>query len=77
MPAVAMLDSETSFDETCRARADELDLSRLEIDRLSGLPFESLADWAAQRKAEEAAAKVVQFAEWRARLRPATATPER
>jgi hypothetical protein len=24
--------------ETCRARADELELSRLEIDRLSGLP---------------------------------------
>jgi hypothetical protein len=24
--------------ETCRARADELDLSRAEIDRLSGLP---------------------------------------
>jgi hypothetical protein len=44
---------------------------------LSGRPFESLADWAAQEKAKAEAAKVVSFADWRARLRPATATQER
>jgi hypothetical protein len=38
---------------------------------LTGTPFESLADWAARQKAEEAAAKVVSFADMRARLRPA------
>jgi hypothetical protein len=37
---------------------------------LFGTPFESLADWAAQRKAEEAAAKVVSFADMREKLRP-------
>ena len=37
---------------------------------LTGTPFESLADWAAQQKAKEAAAKVVSFADMRARLRP-------
>jgi hypothetical protein len=38
---------------------------------LFGMPFESLADWAAQQKAEEAAAKVVSFAAARARVRSA------
>jgi hypothetical protein len=38
---------------------------------LTGEPFESLADWARAEKAKEAAAKVVDFASWRARLRPA------
>jgi hypothetical protein len=44
---------------------------------LFGTPFESLADWAARTKAEEAAAKVVQFADWRNKLRPATIAAER
>jgi hypothetical protein len=44
---------------------------------LTGTPFESLADWAAQRRAEEEAAKVISFAAMRAKLRPATATTER
>jgi hypothetical protein len=39
---------------------------------LTGTPFESLADWAAQQKAKEAAAKVVSFASWREKLRPPT-----
>jgi len=43
---------------------------------LSGTPFECLADWAAQQKAKEEAAKVVSFASWREKLRP-TATVER
>jgi 5'-deoxynucleotidase YfbR-like HD superfamily hydrolase len=37
---------------------------------LSGAPFESLADWAAQEKAKAEAAKVISFADARARLRP-------
>jgi hypothetical protein len=37
---------------------------------LTGAPFESLADWAAQEKAKEAGAKAVSFADWRAKLRP-------
>jgi hypothetical protein len=45
---------------------------------LFGTPFESLADWAARTVAEEAAAKVVSFADMRDKLRPpATATAER
>jgi hypothetical protein len=40
---------------------------------LWGTPFESLADWAAQQKAQEAAAKVVSFASWREKLPSATA----
>ena len=44
---------------------------------LFGTPFESLADWAARQKAEEAAAKVVQFASWREKLRLATTATER
>jgi hypothetical protein len=40
---------------------------------LFGTPFESLADWAAQQKAQEEAAKVVSLAD-RAKLRPATIT---
>jgi hypothetical protein len=44
---------------------------------LTGEPFESLADWAAEQKAKEAAAKVVNIADFRARLRPATTTTER
>jgi len=43
---------------------------------LTGEPFESLADWAAQQKANEEAAKVVSFASWREKLRP-PATVER
>jgi hypothetical protein len=43
---------------------------------LFGTPFESLADWAAQRKAEEAAAKVVSFADMREKLRPHRVTTE-
>jgi hypothetical protein len=35
--------------------------------------FESLADWAAQQKAKEEAAKVVSFASWREKLRPSAA----
>jgi hypothetical protein len=42
---------------------------------LTGEPFESLADWAAEQKAKEEAAKVVSFASWRAKLRP-PATPQ-
>jgi hypothetical protein len=38
---------------------------------LTGTPFESLADWAAQEKAKAEAAKVVSFADMRAKLRPA------
>jgi hypothetical protein len=41
---------------------------------LFGTPFESLADWAAQQKAQEEAAKVVSFADMREKLRPATIT---
>jgi hypothetical protein len=37
---------------------------------LLGTPFESLADWAARTIAEEAAAKVLPFDDWRAKLRP-------
>jgi hypothetical protein len=44
---------------------------------LSGTPFESLADWAAQQKAKEEAAKVVSFASWREKLRPATIAEDR
>jgi len=43
---------------------------------LTGEPFESLADWAAEQKAKEEAAKVVSFASWREKLRP-SATVER
>jgi hypothetical protein len=39
---------------------------------LTGEPFESLTDWAAQQKAKEEAAKVVSFASWREKLRPPT-----
>jgi hypothetical protein len=44
---------------------------------LFGTPFESLADWAAQQKAKEDAAKVVSFADMREKLRPATIATER
>jgi hypothetical protein len=37
---------------------------------LTGEPFESLVDWAAQEKAKAEAAKVVSFADWREKLRP-------
>jgi hypothetical protein len=37
---------------------------------LTGQPFKSLADWAAQQKAQEAAAKIISFADWRAKVRP-------
>jgi hypothetical protein len=39
---------------------------------LTGRPLESLAAWAAEQKAKEEAAKVVSFASWREKLRPAT-----
>ena len=42
-----------------------------------GRPAQGLADWAAQQKAKEAAAKVVNLADFRARLRPATTAAER
>jgi hypothetical protein len=44
---------------------------------LTGTPFESLADWADQQKAKDAAAKVVNFADMRAKLRPSAKTEER
>ena len=44
---------------------------------LTGAPFESLADWAARAKAEEATAKVVDLADMRRRLRPAPIVAER
>jgi len=37
---------------------------------LLGRPFESLADWASRTMAEEAAAKVVNLAAYRAKRRP-------
>ena len=51
----------TGRDEYARAAASAA---------LFGTPFESLADWAAQQKAEEAAAKVLCVAAWRKKLRP-------
>jgi hypothetical protein len=36
---------------------------------LFGTPFESLADWAARQKAEEAAANVAKLAEMREKLK--------
>ena len=45
---------------------------------LTGKPFETLVDACQRQAAEEAAAKIVQFAEWRLRLRPpATIATER
>jgi hypothetical protein len=45
---------------------------------LTGQPFESLVDYCRRQAELEAAAKVVQFAEWREKLRPsATVTTER
>jgi hypothetical protein len=46
---------------------------------LTGEPFETLVDVCRRQAAEEAAAKVVSLADWRARLRPslAAATTER
>ena len=44
---------------------------------LTGAPFESLADWAAEQRAKQEAAKVVNIADFRARLRPTTNTAER
>ena len=38
---------------------------------VTGQPFESLVDACRRQTAEEAAAKVVSFANWRAKLRPA------
>ena len=42
------------------------------VAMLTGEPFESLADWAAQEKAKAEAAKVVSLASWRMKLRPPT-----
>jgi hypothetical protein len=44
---------------------------------LLGTPFETLADWSGRTKAEEAAAKIVDIAVARARLRPPAASAER
>jgi hypothetical protein len=44
---------------------------------LTGAPFESLADVCRRQAAEEAAAKVVSFADMREKLRPATIAMER
>jgi hypothetical protein len=44
---------------------------------LTGTPFESMVEAIRRHAVEEAAAKVVSFADWRAKLRPATATTER
>lgn len=44
---------------------------------LIGEPFQSLADACRRQAAEEATSKVVSFADLRAKLRPATASPER
>jgi hypothetical protein len=41
---------------------------------LTGQPFESLVDYCRRQAAEEAAAKVVSFADFRARLRPSVTT---
>jgi hypothetical protein len=41
---------------------------------LTGQQFGSLADWAAQRRAKEEAAKVVSLADWREKLRPSITT---
>ena len=41
---------------------------------LLGTPFESLADWAARKIAEEAAAKVINLADMRDKLRPPATT---
>ena len=44
---------------------------------LTGQPFESLVDACRRQAAEEAAAKVVSFADMREKLRPATIAAER
>lgn len=44
---------------------------------LLGEPFESLADACRRLAAEEEAAKVVPFADWRKKLRPALTSTER
>jgi hypothetical protein len=44
---------------------------------LTGKPFESLADWAVREKAKAEAAKVVSFASWREKLRPAIIAEDR
>jgi hypothetical protein len=44
---------------------------------LTGEPFESLADWAAEQRAKQEAAKVVNVSDFRARPRPTTNTAER
>jgi hypothetical protein len=44
---------------------------------LTGAPCESLGDACRRRAAEEAAAKVVSFADMREKLRPATIATER
>jgi hypothetical protein len=44
---------------------------------LTGTPFETLVDVCRRQAAEEAAAKVVSFADMREKLRPATIATER
>jgi hypothetical protein len=44
---------------------------------LTGEPFENLATWAAEQRAKQEAAKVVNISGFRARLRPTTNTAER
>jgi hypothetical protein len=41
---------------------------------LLGEPFECLADYVRRMAAEEAAAKILPFADWREKLRPASTT---
>jgi hypothetical protein len=44
---------------------------------LLGTPFECLVDYVRRIAAEEEAAKVVSFADWRKKLRPALTSTER
>jgi hypothetical protein len=57
------------FIETCCARAATHAI-------LTGKPFETLVDACRRQAAEEAATKIVQFGDWRMKLRPsASVTP--
>ena len=58
-------------------RAQEAYMRAAERAILLGEPFESLADWAARAIAAEAAAKVVSFADMRAKLKPEATSTER
>jgi hypothetical protein len=56
-----------------------MDASKLDATDaiLTGAPCETLVDACRRQVAEEAAAKIVQFADWRAKRRPATTATER